>query len=103
MKRFLLFVSLAAVPALAQPGYFGSEPLRPTGFFGVGFSSPVNPLANRLDTGWNLAGGIGVTQAYVGVTVDAMFSDFGINHATLVQAGARNGSQKYWAVTVDPI
>lgn len=102
MKQFLLFLSLAAVPALAQPGYFGSEPWRPTGSFGVGFATPVNPLANRLDTGWNIAGGIGVTQNYFGVTVDAMLNDFGINSRTLAQVGARSGSQKYWAVTVDP-
>jgi hypothetical protein len=103
MKQFLLFLAMAVMPASAQWGYFGSEPLRPTGFFGVGFSTPVNPLANRLDAGWNLAGGMGVTQTYVGVTVDAMFNDFGITHAALVQARARSGSQKYWALTVDPI
>ena len=102
MKQFLLFLSLCAVPALAQPGYFGSEPWRPTGSFGVGFSAPVNPLANRLNTGWNIAGGIGVTRNYFGVTVDAMFNDFGINRRTLSQVGARSGSQKFWAVTVDP-
>jgi len=102
MKQFLLLLSLAAVPAFAQGPYFGSEPWRPTGSFGVGFSTPVNPLANRLDTGWNVAGGVGVTQNYFGVTVDAMFNDFGINRRTLAQVGARRGSQKYWAVTVDP-
>ena len=102
MKQILLFLSLAAVPALAQPGYFGSEPWRPTGSFGVGVSAPVNPLANRLNTGWNIAGGIGVTRNYFGVTADAMFNDFGINSRTLAQVGARSGSQKFWAVTVDP-
>jgi len=103
MKQFLLFLSLTALPALAQPpGYFGSEPWRPTGSFGVGFSTPVNPLANRLNTGWNIAGGIGVTRNYFGVTVDGMLNDFGINRRTLAQVGARSGSQKFWAVTVDP-
>jgi len=106
MKQFLLFLSLVVVlgltPALAQPGYFGPEPWRPTGSFGGGFATPVNPLANRLNTGWNMAGGIGVTQNYFGVTVDAMFNDFGINSRTLAQVGARSGSQKFWAVTVDP-
>ena len=106
MKQFLLLLSLAVVPglapALAQPGYFGSEPWRPTGSFGVGFSTPVNPLANRLNTGWNIAGGVGVTRNYFGVTADAMFNDFGINRRTLTQVGARSGSQKFWAVTADP-
>ena len=103
MKQFLLLLSLAAVPALAQPRYFGSEPWRPTGSFGVGFAAPANPLANRLNTGWNIAGGVGVVQNYFGVTVDAMLNDYGINRATLAQVGARKGSQKYWAVTVDPM
>jgi len=102
MKQILLILSLSAVPALAQGPYFGSEPWRPTGSFGGGFSTPVNPLANRLDTGWNIAGGIGVTSNYFGVTLDGMLNDFGINGRTLAQAGARTGSQKYWAVTVDP-
>lgn len=102
MKQILLLLSLAVVPALAQPGYFGPEPWRPTGSFGVGFSAPVNPLANRLNTGWNVAGGVGVTRDYLGVTVDAMLNDFGISSGTLKQVGARSGSQKYWAVTVDP-
>ena len=106
MKQFLLFLSWVAVPgltpALAQPGYFGPEPWRPTGSFGGGFATPVNPLASRLDTGWNIAGGIGVTQNYFGVTVDAMLNDFGINRRTLAQVGARSGTQKFWAVTVDP-
>lgn len=103
MKQFLLLLSLAVVPGSAQPGYFGPEPFRPTGSFGVGFSSPVNPLANRLNTGWNLAGGVGVTQTYVGVNVDAMLNDFGVNGRTLAQVGARSGTQKFWALTVDPI
>jgi hypothetical protein len=60
-------------------------------------------VATRLDAGWNLAGGIGVTRGSVGIMVDGMFSDFGITHDALLRAGARRGSQKYWALTVDPI
>jgi hypothetical protein len=103
MKRVLLLTLLAVFPAAAQWRHFGSEPMRPTGFFGVGFASPVNPLARGLDTGWNLAGGVGVTSRYVGVLVDGMFSDFGLNHTTLVASGAPRGDQKYWAITVDPV
>jgi hypothetical protein len=64
---------------------------------------PVNPTATRLDPGWNLSGGIGLTQEYVGVMLDALFTDFGITHGALVREGAARGSQKYWAVTIDPI
>ena len=103
MKQILLTLILAALPATAQWRHFGDEPLRPTGSFGAGFSTLINPLATRLDAGWNLAGGVGVTGNYVGINLDAMFTDFGINHATLLRAGLQGGSQKYWAITVDPI
>ena len=88
-KQFLLFICVAVVPASAQWHHFGGEPLHPTGYVGLGFSTPVNPLANRLDAGWNLAGGGGVTQTYAGVMVDARFSDFGITNSALLQPRAR--------------
>jgi hypothetical protein len=103
MQSLLLFTLLAVSPAFAQWRHFGDPRITPEGFFGFGFSTPVNPLATRLDAGWNLAGGIGVSHGYVGVLLDAMFTDFGINHSALLQAGAREGNQKFWAVTVDPI
>jgi Outer membrane protein beta-barrel domain len=100
-KLLLIFVIL--FPAAAQWRHFGEEPLRPTGFFGVGFSAPVNPIARNLDPGWNLAGGVGLVKKYVGVTFDATFSDFGINHSALQRVRAADGSQRYWALTVDPM
>jgi len=35
--------------------------------------------------------------------VDAMLNNFGFTHDALLRAGARGGSQRYWALTVDPI
>jgi len=103
MKRFLLILIVAVVPASAQWRHFGRPLTQPTGYFGVGFSEPVNPLGNRLDTGWNIAGGVGVTRPYVGLMFDVMFTDFGINNTNLALLGARRGSQRYLALTVDPI
>ena len=103
MKRLLLVILIAVVPAAAQWRHFGHPLTRPTGYFGFGLSTPANPVATRLNEGWNLAGGIGVTRGSVGVMLDAMFTHFGITHDALVQAGARKGSQRYWALTVDPI
>src|SRR5262249_3166369 len=94
---------LTTFPAAAQWRHFGREPIRPTGFFGVGFTTPVNPLATKLDAGWNLAGGVGITSDYVGINLDAMFTDFGINRPTLLRAGFPSRSQRYWASTADPI
>jgi hypothetical protein len=103
MKRLLLFMIVAILPASAQWRHFGDRSTRLTGFAGMGFSVPSNPVAARLDAGWNLAGGIGVTHGSVGIMLDATFADFGITHTALMQAAARVGSQKYWALTVDPV
>ncbi len=103
MNRIVISLFLAALPALAQWRHFGSEPIRATGFFGAGFAAPVNPAAGRLDAGWNLAGGIGVSGNYLGIMLDAMINSFGISHSSLVNLGAREGAQRYWAITVDPI
>ena len=103
MNRLFFCLMLAALPAAAQWRHFGDQSLRPTGFVGVGFATPVNPLASNLDAGWNLSGGVGATTNYVGIMLDAMYTGFGINNATLLRAGATSGNQRYWAVTVDPI
>ncbi len=103
MKRAFILFLVAGVPAAAQWRHFGEDRFRPTGFFGAGFSAPVNPTARNLDTGWNINGGVGVTNNWFGILFDATFNDFGINHSTLVRAGAPNGSQKFWALTVDPV
>ena len=103
MKKYLFLVILSAFPCAAQWRHFGDYPTRATGYFGGGFSPPINPAARNLDVGWGLAGGVGVTTKYVGVMLDAMFNDFGINRATLGRVGANDGSQRYWAVTLDPV
>ncbi len=103
MNKILVTLLVATLPAAAQWRHFGEDRARPTGFFGVGFAAPVNPLAQRLDPGWSLSGGVGVTNNWVGIMFDAMFSDFGINHSQLLRVGAPRGDQKYWALTVDPV
>jgi hypothetical protein len=102
MNKLLLFSLACAIPAAAQWRHFG-EGVRPTGYFGVGAATPINPAATRLDTGWALTGGVGVTSRYFGVLLDANFTDFGINSETLRRAGVPRGSQKYWSLTVDPV
>jgi hypothetical protein len=97
-----MFALLAALPAAAQWRRFGEQP-RFEGFFGVGAATPINPLATRLDTGWALSGGAGVSTRYFGVMLDLNFTDFGVNTETLRRIGAPRGSQKYWSLTVDPI
>jgi hypothetical protein len=99
MKQIVFALIFAAAPAAAQFG----DSTRIAGSFGAGFTEPVNPIARNLDTGWNVAGGIGVRQKYMGVLLDFLYTDFGINRRTLAQFGVPQGDQKYWALTVDPI
>src|SRR5262245_25973764 len=101
MKKTLIFALLTTLPAAAQWRHFGQEDWRATGHFGVGAATPINPAATRLDTGWSLSGGVGATSKYVGVLLDANYTDFGINSETLRRVGAPRGSQRYWSITVD--
>jgi hypothetical protein len=101
MKRTLLLTLLAAAPAFGQWHHFGEA--RATGFFGVGATAPVNPTARITDTGWNFAGGVGVTKNYLGLMLDFSFNDLGLDRSTLRQLGATHGSEKFWALTVDPV
>jgi len=103
MRRILLVLLVAVLPLSAQWRRFGGYYTRPTASIGVGVATPVNPLATRLDAGWSFAGGGGIQNGAVGVNVDFLAAGFGINHATLVRQGAQHGTQKYWAVTLDPI
>jgi hypothetical protein len=102
MKKFLMLLAVAALPAAAQWRHFGDPELRPTGYFGVGVSAPVNPIATHLNTGWNLAGGGGLRYGFFGFTIDGMYNDFGISRRALIEEGLRRGREKYWAVTANP-
>jgi hypothetical protein len=103
MQRICLALLVAVLPVSAQWRHFGRSYTQPTGDFGVGLSTPVNPLATRLDAGWNLAGGAGIQNGPFGIMADVLVTGFGINHAALVRQGAQHGTQKYWALTLDPI
>jgi opacity protein-like surface antigen len=103
MKKLLMFMLVAAIPCAAQWRRFGEPEIRPTGYFGLGVSTPVNPVATRLNHGWNLAGGAGLTSRYVGVLADVMYNDFGFTRGALLEAGARRGRQRYWGISANPI
>ena len=92
---FLMFCAASAIPAAAQA--------RATGFFGAGFSQALNPIGTRLDTGWNVSGGVGVSGRYAGIMVDMMYTDFGLNRDTAFLLGADHGRQQFWALTLDPV
>ena len=93
----------AALPGFAQWRHFGSSSLHPTAALGFGGATAVNPLGASLDAGWTMSAGAGLTNDYAGVLANFTFVDFGINRNALRREGAHDGSQRYWAVTIDPV
>jgi outer membrane protein W len=70
---------------------------------GGGFSPLLGDLNNRLDNGWNVAGGAGYNFATgLSATVNYTFGSFGISHRVLADAGQSSGNAHIWSLTVDP-
>src|SRR5690348_755568 len=95
IASFLAVSCLACAPMFAQPRF--------TGFVGGGPTVPINPLGSRLDTGWNISAGAGVTGRTLGLNLDFMYNDMAINRNALSQFGAPDGSTRVWAFTLDPV
>ena len=100
MKKIASIFSLcfmAALPACAQFSNF-------TGFVGGGFTTPINPIGSRLDTGWNIAAGAGVNaNHHFGLMLDFMFNQTPINSSFLNQVQAPDGNVRVWGFTLDPV
>ena len=101
MKRVALFSSLGLVLIGALSAQEGS----PVSFnIGAGFTTPVGGTGRRLDTGWNLQGGIGYKFVpRLGAMLQFDYNSMGINSATLNNFGVPGGSMKLWSLTVNPI
>jgi hypothetical protein len=100
MKKIASILSLciaAALPASAQFSRF-------TGYVGGGLTTPINPIGSRLDTGWNVAAGVGVNATHhFGLMLDFMYNDNGINRTFLDQVQAPNGNVRVWGFTLNPV
>jgi hypothetical protein len=92
---YLLLWSAAALPLAAQARF--------TGWVGGGFTEPLNPIGRRLNRGYNLGAGAGISGNRVGALVNFTYNDFGINQNALDAVGAPNGSTRIWAFTFDPV
>jgi len=96
--RYLLPLVLLAGSA------FGQEVQRFTANFGGGFTEPVGGTGRRLDTGWNIDGGVGLNfNAWVGALVQAHLDDNSINGRTLTALGFPNGTVRLSSFTLDPV
>jgi len=71
---------------------------------GGGFTQPVGNTGRHLDEGWNIMAGGGINfNRYVGALVDVGYNRFGINGATLNNAGFPDGNVSVFSATLDPI
>jgi hypothetical protein len=99
MKTFSTYLAiscLAAIPAFSQANF--------TGYVGAGPTVPLNPLASRTsNVGWNISAGGGISNDHVGLMLDFMYNDIGINGTTLAQVGAPQGNVHTWGFTLDPV
>jgi len=94
---YLVSLCAAGIPAFAQFTNF-------TGFVGGGFTTPVNPIGSRVDTGWNITAGAGYNvNHHFGMMLDFIYTENGINRRFLDQVQAPDGNTKIWGFTLDPI
>jgi hypothetical protein len=102
MKKIASILSLCCLAALPACAQFSFSKL--TGFVGGGFTTPVNPIGSRLDTGWNVTAGIGGNfNHHVGLMLDFMFNDTPVNRTFLNQVQAPDGAVRTWGFTLDPV
>jgi hypothetical protein len=100
MKKIASVLSLCCLAALSAP----AQDSRFTGFVGGGFTTPINPIGSRLNTGWNITAGGGVNvNRHFGLMLDFMFNDMAVNRSFLSQAQAPDGSVRVWGFTLDPV
>ena len=94
---YLVSFCAAGLPAFAQFSNF-------TGFVGGGFTTPVNPIGSRIDTGWNITAGAGYNvNHHFGMMLDFIYTENGINRRFLDQVQAPDGTTRVWGFTLDPI
>jgi hypothetical protein len=94
---YLVSLCAAGIPAFAQFSNF-------TGFVGGGFTTPVNPIGSRVDTGWNITAGAGYNvNHHFGMMLDFIYTENGINRRFLDQVQAPDGTTRIWGFTLDPI
>ena len=71
---------------------------------GGGFTTSLGRTGTYLDSGWNIATGVGYNfNHYVGALIDLSDSSMGINSTTLANIGVPGGNVNMFTATLDPI
>jgi opacity protein-like surface antigen len=101
MKRIALISSLGI---LFIGGLSAQEIPKVSFNVGAGFTQPIGATGRRLDTGWNLQGGVGYNfMPRLGAMLQFDYNSMGINSATLNSFDVPGGNVKLWSLTVNPI
>src|SRR5437764_8027996 len=101
MKKFALFAGLALFitgAAIAQevPRFAVSG--------GAGFTTGVGDTGTRLDTGWNVRGGVGVNfSPHLGVMLDVGYDSMGVTSTELGNLGFGGGNMNIFSATINPV
>jgi len=71
---------------------------------GAGPSAPVSYTSDRLNTGFNLTGGVGVKLTpYVSLLGEFSFNRMGVTDAALAALSVPNGSARMYSLTASPM
>jgi hypothetical protein len=101
MKKIAVFTGLALFVAGAA---VAQEVPRIAVSGGAGFTTGVGDAGERLDTGWNIRGGVGVNfSPHVGVMLDLGYDSMGIKSSELNNLGYGGGNLNVFSATVNPI
>lgn len=99
MRRLLIS------PFLICLSIHGQEFHRVAGYFGGGFTTPLDDFGSRHDTGWNIlaGGGIRLTRM-VGLNFEYSFNQLGYNFSPnpVLQASPLDGTTKLHGFTANP-
>ena len=70
---------------------------------GGGASFLSGTISNRLNTGWNVTGGVGYrVDPHFSTTVQVGYNGFGVSRRVLNEANVPGGTAHIWSVTLDP-
>jgi len=98
-------ISLALGLGLLMVGVLSAQETPRVAFnLGGGFTQGVGGSGRRLNTGWDLDGGIGFNfNPYIGLMGQFNFNQLDINRAELDALGFPGGDVSMWSVTLDPV
>ena len=70
---------------------------------GGGVTPTVGAIGSRLNTGWNVTGGVGYrVDPHFSTTLQVGYNGFGVSRRVLNEANVPGGTAHMWSVTLDP-